>query len=166
MSLIRFLARPMVGASYVADGVDVIRNPDKHVELAAPIIAKVSDVAGGVQIPATTVVRAAGGQLAGAGVLMSLGIFPRLAAAAAAVILAPVTALGYQFWKISDPTERAQTRQGFLAHLALLGGALLVLASGSKKHAHKDKAPGKAADKPAKAHAAGAAARPHGKSKA
>jgi uncharacterized membrane protein YphA (DoxX/SURF4 family) len=123
----------MIGACLITDGLAALRDPAPHAEVAAPITAQLAKLSSLPDNPVACV-RAAGGTLTAAGALVAVGLAPRLAGALAAAVLAPVTALGYQFWTVKqDPERRAQVRAGFLSHLALLGGALAI--AGTRKAA-------------------------------
>jgi len=68
------------------------------------------------------------------GVLLSFGIFRRLAASALIGSLVPTTLAGHRFWEELDDTARQQQLTQFFKNLGLLGGLLLVaLDSPSRK---------------------------------
>jgi putative oxidoreductase len=123
MTIIRRLARPLLAAPLIQSGLDVARHPTPHLENAKPVLDRVS---GPLRLPPDQllVVRVAGGVTAGAGVLLALGRFPRLAALAA-VATAPVTHASAPFWQEKDPERRRQKRTELVKNLGLLGGALL-----------------------------------------
>jgi uncharacterized membrane protein YphA (DoxX/SURF4 family) len=131
MSILHAVGRVLVGSALIADGAGVLKSPEAHEKAAAPWMTKVAER---TQIPdrPDIAVKGAAGKLIADGVLV-LGMAPRLGGLCAALILAPVTALGYQFWTVKDKDDRAAVRKGFLAHLALLGGAVLVAGGGPKK---------------------------------
>ncbi|MCA1692575.1 MAG: DoxX family protein [Actinobacteria bacterium] len=60
----------------------------------------------------------------GAGILLALGRFPRLAAAALAGSLVPTTLAGHRFWEEQDPNRKRQQQTHFLKNVSLLGGLL------------------------------------------
>ena len=62
-----------------------------------------------------------------AGVLLSVGRLPRVAAAALAVSLVPTTLAGHRFWEEGDPARRAQQQIHFLKNVGLLGGLVLAV---------------------------------------
>lgn len=67
----------------------------------------------------------AGVQVASSAALI-VDIAPRLAAAALAATLIPVTYVGHPFWTSEDPQQRNQQITQFLKNLGLFGGLLLV----------------------------------------
>jgi uncharacterized membrane protein YphA (DoxX/SURF4 family) len=135
MSLIRFKARALIGTAIIADGVDVLRRPQPHEEVAAAALETLSKTV--TQLPSiapTTAVRASAiGQTAG-GALIATSIAPRLGALASLTATLPAILLGYQFWKVKDDDAlRDRLRTGFLFHLVVIGADLLILTIRKKK---------------------------------
>lgn len=62
-----------------------------------------------------------------AGVLLCLGILPRVAAALLAGSLIPTTIVGHPFWKEEPGPEREQQLTQFLKNMGLIGGLLMVV---------------------------------------
>ncbi|GAC1348092.1 MAG: hypothetical protein NVSMB27_15000 [Ktedonobacteraceae bacterium] len=62
-----------------------------------------------------------------AGLLLGLGIAPRLAAALLSGSLVPTTLVGHAFWKEEPGPEREKQLLQFLKNLGLIGGLLMVL---------------------------------------
>lgn len=62
-----------------------------------------------------------------AGLLLGLGIAPRLAAALLIGSLVPTTLVGHPFWKEAPGPEREKQLLQFLKNLGLIGGLLMVL---------------------------------------
>lgn len=116
--MIRRLARPMLAATFVAEGVDALRNPAPHVQQAQG--AGLSDAERLVQINAATKV--------GGGALLALNKLPRLSSLALAASLVPTTVVRNAFWSESDPERKAQKRAGLVTDLGLLGGLLIATA--------------------------------------
>ncbi|MCL2788396.1 MAG: DoxX family membrane protein [Micrococcales bacterium] len=139
MSLLRFAARAMVAGPLVAEGVEALLHPQDHEQVAAPILEKVAGKTP-VPIPGTPrdCVRASAGTLIAAGTLAGLGVGTRLAGLAAAGVLGPSTALGYQFWKVKDRKERKAVRQEFLRHLLMTGAALLLATTPRRRRCRRD----------------------------
>lgn len=44
--LIRRLAQPMIASTFIAQGLDAVRHPDKHVDLAKDKVDRVTTAAG------------------------------------------------------------------------------------------------------------------------
>lgn len=101
MTITRRVARPMLAAIFVSSGIDTLKNPGKRVETAEPVTAKVG---ASLPLPDDTeqLVKINAGVQVGAGILLALGRFPRLAAAALAGSLVPTTAAGHRFWEEED----------------------------------------------------------------
>jgi uncharacterized membrane protein YphA (DoxX/SURF4 family) len=124
MTLVRRIARPMLGAMFVVGGLDALRHPATKVDQVAPFLEKVGDPLGLPDDP-ELLVRANGATMLTGGVLLSIGRFPRFAATALAAALVPTTYAGHPFWEEKDPVKRKQQRTHFLKNLGLLGGVLL-----------------------------------------
>jgi uncharacterized membrane protein YphA (DoxX/SURF4 family) len=67
------------------------------------------------------------------GLMLALGILPRLAAAALFASLIPTTIAGHPFWKVEDEAARNMQQTQFAKNLGLLGGLLLVMADRKAK---------------------------------
>lgn len=127
MNLLRMVARPLLAAPFIADGIDAVRDPRSHVARIAParpLIDRAASVAGveaddGRLVAAT---RALGAVTAVAGVGFALGRAPRVCAAVLAVVGAPV-ALAPRTGPAEEPRRAAAMRR-----LALVGGALIASA--------------------------------------
>jgi putative oxidoreductase len=127
MTPVRAVARVLLAAIFVKSGLDAVRNPDRLVKPAKPMVDQLAPALDAVGLPTDprTVVRLNGAaQLAG-GLLLATGNAPRPAAALLAGTLIPTTFAGHPFWTVEDPTERANHRLHFLKDLSLLGGLLL-----------------------------------------
>ncbi len=126
MSLLRFLARPMLASMFLAGGLDALRNPGPKVPLAKELAPKVAAALPGLPEHDTELlVRINGGVQLGAGTLLALGRFPRLSALALAASLAPTTAAGHRFWQYDDAAQRQQQQIHFFKNISMLGGLLL-----------------------------------------
>ena len=124
MTITRGIARPLLAASFVSGGIETMRNPGPREELARSVAPQIAeplplpdDVSQLVRLNAVVQVVA--------GVLLGIGVLPRLAAAALGGSLVPTTLAGHRFWEKDDPAQRAQQRIHFLKNLGLLGGLLL-----------------------------------------
>lgn len=125
MSPIRFLARPMLAAGYISNGVDRLRRPEAAAASIGPLLnmaRKQIDV----PIDAPTLARATGAAQVAAGSLLAIGRFPRLSA----TILVGTYLLDTVGERIaaekatSKEDKRARTDRT-LIRTSMLGGALL-----------------------------------------
>ncbi len=124
MSISRRVARPLLAAVFIAEGLEAIRNPlpsDQAPGSADPPAADEPSL-GAEAIP---LVRANGIVQVGGGVLLAIGKFPRLASLALIASIAPTTYTGHRFWEEPDADKRAQQRMQLLKNLGLLGGLIL-----------------------------------------
>ncbi len=124
MTLTRWAARPMLASVFISSGIDTLRNPQPRVETAEPVATK---VASRLPLPNDTeqLVKINAGVQVGAGFLLSIGRFPRLAALALAGSIVPTTLAGHRFWEADDPSTKAQQQVQFMKNLGLLGGLVL-----------------------------------------
>jgi hypothetical protein len=109
---------------FIAEGIDVVRHPEPHVGAVTPLAERLGDVAPEANRPAV-IVRGAGGVLAASGLLIALGIAPRLGGGIAAAVLGSATAIG------------PRTRSDVLVKAALTGAALLIAADTSARDARR-----------------------------
>jgi len=125
MTVVRRLARPLLSSMFITGGIDGLWHPQPKVpatEAVAPAIARKvpylpEDPESLVKINAAVQV--------GAGTMLALGRFPRLASALLAGSLVPTTLAGHRFWEESEPTKRAQQQIHFFKNLSMLGGLIL-----------------------------------------
>lgn len=128
--LVRRLARPLLAAVFIKGGIDTLLNPAPHVEIAAPKVSKAQDAVGD-RLPSQAptepeqLVRIDAGVKIGAGVLLALGKFPRLASLLLAGSIIPTTVTAHPFWEAGDSSERGAQQTQFLKNLGLLGGLIL-----------------------------------------
>ena len=116
MSPTRSLARPLLAAAYVVDGVSGLTSPAARVE--AVRAAGLTEPEKLVRVGATT-------QLLG-GLALATGRLPRLSSLALAAVLVPSTYVRHPFWSAGD--DRSEQRTLFLKNLSMLGGLLLAAA--------------------------------------
>jgi uncharacterized membrane protein YphA (DoxX/SURF4 family) len=124
MSPIRRVARPLLAAVFVSGGVDVLRNPEPRAEKAAPVATKMAKPLG-LPEDALELVKINAAVQVVAGLFLSIGKLPRVAALALCGSIVPTTLAGHRFWEETEPATRAQQRTHFLKNLGLLGGLLL-----------------------------------------
>ncbi len=126
MTLTRRIARPLLAATFVSGGIETLRNPDPRVEKAEAVAPQVAER---LPLPNETqqLVKINAAVQVAAGVLLSVGRMPRLAAGALAASLVPTTLAGHRFWEEEDATRRAQQQIHFLKNVGLLGGLILAM---------------------------------------
>lgn len=124
MSIVRRLARPLLAANFVIEGLDHVRHPGTRVESARPLV---NTLAGPLRLPndPEMLVRANGAAMAVAGSLLAIGRLPRLSAVVLAASLVPATYVDHPFWAEKDPEAKSAQRTQFLKNLGLLGGVLI-----------------------------------------
>jgi uncharacterized membrane protein YphA (DoxX/SURF4 family) len=113
---------------FVLGGLDEARNPHEKRPAAVGVVQFVREKTS-VAIPddTATVVRIDGVVKLLAGVALSLGKAPRLAAAVLSASLVPTTLAAHSFWKIDDKGDRALQKQEFFKNASMLGGLLLAV---------------------------------------
>jgi uncharacterized membrane protein YphA (DoxX/SURF4 family) len=129
--LLRRIARPLLSAAFIGQGIDALRSPKLAAEAAAPTLEGLQRLPGsaGASVPkdAVTFARVNAAVQIGGGVLLATGKVPRLASAALAATVIPANLGAHMFWTEIDPERKAAKRRDFLTDLSLLGG--LVIAS-------------------------------------
>ncbi|MDI2032040.1 DoxX family protein [Saccharopolyspora sp. TS4A08] len=128
--LIRRLARPMLASIFIWGGIGALRDSSNHAKAAAPVLDKVTGPVQGSlpdQVPTDpeTLVRVDAAVKIGAGAMLALGKFPRLASLLLAGSIVPTTLAAHRFWEHEDPQQRGEQQIHFLKNLGLLGGVLL-----------------------------------------
>jgi uncharacterized membrane protein YphA (DoxX/SURF4 family) len=114
----------MMSAMFIAGGLDALQHPGAKApkaEKVAPALARPL----GLPDDTTELVRINGAVQIAAGVLLTMGRLPRLAATTLAASLVPTTLAGHRFWEVTDKQERAAQRIHFLKNVAMLGGLIL-----------------------------------------
>lgn len=124
MTIVRRIARPLLGAVFIAGGIEAFRHPGARIEAARPLTDLAADRLGTPNDPELAV-RTNGALMAGAGALFALGRMPRTSAMLLGATLAPATYFAHPFWTESDPDVKQQHKQHFLKNVGLLGGLLL-----------------------------------------
>ncbi|MCF8589170.1 DoxX family protein [Gordonia liuliyuniae] len=118
---LRRIARPLLGAAFIASGVDAVRTPSGPARTAEPLLESV---------PADTenVIRATGVVQIGAGIALAAGKAPRVASTVLAGTLVPTTVFASDFWNETDPDRRRAKQSDFIKNIGLLGGVLIASA--------------------------------------
>lgn len=127
--LIRRVARPLLSAVFIGQGIEALRQPEQAAETARPTAEGLQklpqSVASKVPQDPMTLARITAGVQIGGGVLLATGKLPRLASAALACTVVPGSLGGHLFWTETDPQAKAQQRRDFLTDLSLLGGLMI-----------------------------------------
>ncbi|HUX69117.1 MAG TPA: DoxX family protein [Cellulomonadaceae bacterium] len=135
--LLRKIARPMLSSWFVLEGVDVVRDPMPHAELASAALAPVLD-----RIPTTSTLarfrspsprewvaltRIHGAATAGAALMLASGRCPRGSALALAALTAPAAAanLPFPFLAEADTASAPERRRRLVTLVSLVGAAVL-----------------------------------------
>ena len=128
MPVLRRIARPLLASMYVVYGVRTLRHPAKDVQAAEPVVSRIADVLP-ERMPSdvATLVRIDALVKVGAGTMLALGKYPRVAAAVLAGSLVPTTVAGHPFWQEDDPAVRANQQMHFVKNLSMLGGLLIAV---------------------------------------
>lgn len=124
MTPVRLLARPLLASVFISGGINALRQPGPHGDMAEPVVDKVADPMGLPDDP-ELLAQVNGGVMIGAGLLLALGKAPRLASAALAATIIPTTLAGHRFWEADDAGEKDEQRIHFMKNLGLLGGLAL-----------------------------------------
>jgi uncharacterized membrane protein YphA (DoxX/SURF4 family) len=134
MTLVRMLARPMLAAVFVVQGVRTLRHPDAVVPRAKPLTDQVvpavkrylpESVAQRVPENPRTLVRLNAAVHVVGGLALATGQGRRIGALALAASMIPTTLAGHAYWEEDDAGTRANQSYHFLKNLGLLGGLLL-----------------------------------------
>ena len=135
--LFRRIARPLLSAVFIGQGIDSLLNPKPAAEAAAPAVdglRTLPDPVGSV-IPSDPQKFAqinAAVQIGG-GLLLATGKAPRVASAALAFTVLPANVGAHMFWSESDPQLKTEKRKEFMTDLSLLGGLMIASADTAGK---------------------------------
>lgn len=128
MSIVRFVARPLLASSYIAAGVDRLKNSDNTAEQLRPALQRIGSSVPSAKAIANNeklVAKLVGGAQVGAGVLLGLGKLSRLAA----LVLVAGSALNavVEFRSADSSTKEGRTdrRNQLLKNVSLIGAVLL-----------------------------------------
>jgi putative oxidoreductase len=128
--LIRRLARPLLASIFVYGGIQVLRDTKTHAKAAAPLVDTTArkikkSLPEKVPTDPETLVRIDGVVKLGAGTLLALGKWPRLAALLLSGSIIPTTLAAHSFWQYENAEERSAQQIQFLKNVGLLGGLLI-----------------------------------------
>jgi uncharacterized membrane protein YphA (DoxX/SURF4 family) len=135
--LTRRIARPLLSAVFIGQGVETLRNPKVTVDAAEPIVAALGTLpepfGGRVPSDPETAARINAAVQVGGGLLLATGRLPRIASAALAFTVIPGRLGAHLFWNEDDPERKAQKRRDLLTDLSLLGGLIIASADTAGK---------------------------------
>ncbi|GAA1805355.1 DoxX family membrane protein [Nesterenkonia flava] len=125
MSLIRKVARPLLGASFIAGGIDRLRNSEEATENLEPTLQEIVSYVPQAEVLTSNsklATQVLGGVEVAAGAALALGKFPR----AAALLLCGVHKLNsyaeYRSAELETPEDVAAQRKTLLKNVSILGG--------------------------------------------
>jgi uncharacterized membrane protein YphA (DoxX/SURF4 family) len=127
--LVRRVARPLLSAVFIGQGIDALRTPEQAAETVRPTVEALRKLPepAATKVPQNpaTLARVTAAVQIGGGLLLASGKLPRLASAALACTVVPGSLGGHLFWTETDPERKAQQRRDFLSDLSLLGGLMI-----------------------------------------
>lgn len=129
MNLLRLIARPMLAATFVTDGVDAVIRPEAHAEKFRKVVPALekAGVPPALYADPKMLARVSGAVSAVSGLMLATGRRPRSAALTLALVNVPLTLVNNPAW-----AARGEERRRYLAGLVRgvsLGGGLLVAAA-------------------------------------
>ena len=134
---IRRIARPLLSAAFIGQGVEALRNPKVTVDAVQPTVTALQALpepfASKVPTDPATAARINAAVQVGGGLLLATGRLPRIASAALAFTVIPGSLGAHLFWKETDPEVKAQKRRDLLTDLSLLGGLIIASADTAGK---------------------------------
>jgi uncharacterized membrane protein YphA (DoxX/SURF4 family) len=135
--LIRRIARPLLSAAFIGQGVEALRNPKVTVDAVQPTVTALQTLPEpiGSKVPTdpATAARITAAVQVGGGLLLATGRLPRIASAALAFTVIPGSLGAHLFWNEADPERLAQKRRDLLTDLSLLGGLIIASADTAGK---------------------------------
>ncbi|HEX5143965.1 MAG TPA: DoxX family protein [Mycobacterium sp.] len=135
--LLRRIARPMLAAAFIGQGIDALRSPKPAAEAAQPTVEGLQklpeSVSSSLPDNAETIAKITAGVQIGGGLLLASGRVPRLASAALAATVIPANLGAHMFWNEVDPQRKAAKRREFLTDVSLIGGLAIAAADTAGK---------------------------------
>ncbi|AQA04990.1 DoxX family protein [Mycobacterium sp. MS1601] len=135
--LLRRVARPLLSAAFIGQGIEALRSPKPAADAARPTLEGLQKLPEpvGPKVPrdAETFAKITAAVQIGGGVLLATGKVPRLASAALAATVIPANLGSHMFWSEVDPERKAQKRKDFLVDMSLLGGLIIAAADTAGK---------------------------------
>jgi uncharacterized membrane protein YphA (DoxX/SURF4 family) len=135
--LLRRVARPLLSAAFIGQGIEAMRSPKPAADAARPTLEGLQKlpepVSARIPTNAETFARINAAVQIGGGVLLATGKVPRLASAALAATVIPGNLGAHMFWTEIDPERKAAKRRDFLTDVSLLGGLIIASADTAGK---------------------------------
>lgn len=131
MNLLRSVARPLLAAPFLVDGLSALRSPEEHAERASVLLPLLQRVAPGLELDEEDLrlaSRALGGLTLAASLSFALGKAPRTSAAVLAGIALPMACVNAPVWTAADRHERRALSSDLARRLALVGGLAIASA--------------------------------------
>jgi putative oxidoreductase len=126
MTVVRRVARPLLASMFIVGGLDSLQHPEAKAGAAEDVALAIAAHVPVLPQDPTQLVRINGAAQVGAGLLLSLGRFPRLSSIVLAGSLIPTTVAAHRFWEVQgDPALRKQQKIHFFKNLGMLGGLML-----------------------------------------
>jgi uncharacterized membrane protein YphA (DoxX/SURF4 family) len=130
MALVRRIARPLLAAPFIFEGVRTALHPEREIDVYPQAFEAVDSTLAKSAAPgfvdARTIIRVTGAVAAGAGILYATNRAPRVAAAALLLSTSVGWAGRKRVWELRGE-ERTQEIQSILTDAGLLGGVLLAV---------------------------------------
>ncbi|CAM3272664.1 DoxX family protein [Mycobacterium intermedium] len=130
--LIRRIARPMLSAVFISQGVDSLLNPKPAAEAAKPTVVGLQSlpepVSSHIPPDAEQFAQINAAVQIGGGLLLATGRLPRVASAALALTVIPGNLGAHMFWNEADPERKREKRREFITDVSLLGGLIIAAA--------------------------------------
>lgn len=125
MTLIRKVARPLLSASFIAGGVDRLRNAEEAGGQLQPTLEEIASVVPQAEVVASKpqlTAQVLGGVQVSAGALLAIGKFPRLAALTLCGVHKLNTYAEYRSAPLETEQDVTNQRVSLLKNVSLLGG--------------------------------------------
>jgi len=130
MALVRRIARPLLAAPFIFEGVRTALRPEREIDVYPQAFEAVDSALAKTSAPGfvdvRALIRASGAVAAGAGIMYATNRCPRAAAATLLVTTSVGWAGRRRVWELRGQ-ERVQEIQSILSDAGLLGGVLLAV---------------------------------------
>ncbi|NDK32321.1 DoxX family protein [Nesterenkonia haasae] len=130
MTLIRKIARPLLGATFIYDGVEKLRNPDEAAQELSPaldelagLVSQADQLAAKPRLTAQVI----GGVQVAAGVSLAFGKFPRVAALTLCGVHKLNSYAEFRSAQLQAAGDEVAQRKTLLKNISILGGLSLAV---------------------------------------